>query len=104
MPADHWGMLRGGLNHYHGVGGDPEHPGRAPDAQALGHACKHPPQELDRHAFTVEEGARSFEKVALTPAAIELSPRATARMTVRANIPQPEPAAITAVGIGAEML
>jgi hypothetical protein len=51
----------------------------------------------------MKDRAMGFEEVALTTAAIQLSPRATAGMTVGADIAQPEPAAIATVRIGTEM-
>src|SRR2546430_16406330 len=52
----------------------------------------------------MQEGAMSFEKVAPTAAAIELSPGATAGMPVGRDIAQAEPAAIGTMEIGTEML
>jgi len=60
-------------------------------------------EEVDRHAFAMKDRAMGFEEVALTTAAIQLSPRATAGMTVGADIAQPEPAAIATVRIGTAM-
>src|SRR5207253_11412765 len=51
-----------------------------------------------------EDRALGFEKVALTTATIQLPPRTTARMAIRADIAEPEPAAIPTVGIGTEMV
>src|SRR2546425_1037977 len=61
-------------------------------------------KELDRHALPVEDRALGFEKVALTTATTQLPPRTTARMAIRADIAEPEPAAIPTVGIGTEMV
>jgi hypothetical protein len=52
----------------------------------------------------MKDRAVGFEKVAAAAVAIQLSPGATAGMTVRANIAQPEPAAITTVGRRTEMM
>jgi hypothetical protein len=82
---------------------DLKYPSRAPDAQALGQACDGAHDEVDRYAFAMEEGALGFEKVAPTVPAIQLSPRATTRMTVRTDIAQPKPAAMGTVGIRTEM-
>jgi len=60
--------------------------------------------EVDRHVFAMKDRAMGFEEVALTTAAIQRSPRATAGMTVGTNIAQPEPATIATVGIGTEMV
>jgi hypothetical protein len=51
----------------------------------------------------MKERAMSLEEVTLTTAAIQLSPGAPTRMTVGADIAQPEPAAIATVRIGTEI-
>jgi tetratricopeptide (TPR) repeat protein len=52
----------------------------------------------------MKDGAMGFEKVALTTAAIQLPPWATAGMTIGRDIAEPRPAAIATVGIRTEML
>src|SRR5215813_11217019 len=52
----------------------------------------------------MKERAIGFEKVALTTAAIQLPPRATAGMTVCTDIPQTGPAAVATVGIRTELV
>ncbi len=59
--------------------------------------------EVDRHAFAMQERAMGLEEVTLTTATIQLSPGATTGMPVGADIAQPEPAAIATVRIGTEM-
>src|SRR5712691_11303035 len=99
-------QLVGGLDQplQHCIRVDLEHPRRASDAQALGQAADDVYDEVDRDAFAMKDGAMGFEKVAPAAAAIQLSPRATARMTVRTDIASPKPAAIGTVGIRAEMV
>src|SRR5712691_575640 len=44
-----------------------------------------------------------FPKVSLTRATIQLAPRAAAGMAIRAEVAEPEPAAIVTAGMGAEV-
>ena len=88
----------------HRVRVDLEHARRPPDAQASGQAPDDVHDELDCHAFTRQERAMGFEKVAPTAAAIQLSPGATVRMPVGADIASPEPAAIATGRLGTEMV
>ena len=82
---------------------DLEHPCRAADAQSLSQARDDTHDEVDRHAFAMKDRARGLEEVALTTAAIQLSPGATTGMPVGADSAQPEPAAIATVRIGTAM-
>jgi hypothetical protein len=52
----------------------------------------------------MKERAMSFEKIALSTAAIQLSPGATAGMTVGADIASPKPAAIATGGMGTALV
>src|SRR5215813_9208511 len=52
----------------------------------------------------MKERAMGFEKIASTTAAIQLSPGATAGMSVGADITSPKPAAIATGGIGTELV
>jgi hypothetical protein len=52
----------------------------------------------------MKDRAMGFEKVALTMAAIQLAPGATAGMPVGADIAPPKPAAIATGGIGTELV
>ena len=96
-------QLVGGLDQplQHGMRVDLEHPRRASDAQALGHAADDVDDEVDRDALAMQDGAMGFEKVAPAAAAIQLSPRATARMTVRTDMASPKPAAINLLYLSA---
>src|SRR2546427_6781426 len=99
-------QLVGGLRQplQHRVRVDLEHARRPPDAQAFGQAPDDVHDALDGHAFTMQDRAMGFEKVAPTAAAIQLSPGATAGMPVGADIASPEPAARATGGLRTEMV
>src|SRR5262249_17036974 len=64
---------------------------------------QHTDDQLYRQALAIQERAMGLQKVALTRAAIQLAPRAAAGMAIRADVAEPEPAAIVTAGMGAEV-
>src|SRR2546428_457919 len=88
----------------HGVGIDFEHPGDGADAQAFRQRAHRPHQLLGRDAFAMERRAVGLLEIALASRAVELPPRAAARMTIRTEIAPAHPASIVAVRMGAAML
>src|SRR5262252_179523 len=51
----------------------------------------------------MEERAVRLQKVSFTSATIQLAPQATARMAIRAEVPQPQPALIITARMGTKM-
>jgi hypothetical protein len=80
-----------------------KHPGRGAHAQAFGHACQHTDDQLDRHPFAMKNGAVRLEEISVTRATIPLPPWTTTGMTMRAQVPQSQPAAIVTARMETEM-
>src|SRR4029450_10526700 len=55
-------------------------------------------------ALAIQRRTNNLQKIPRTLAAIQLSPRAAVRMTIRADIAEPHAAPIRTVGLGAELL
>jgi hypothetical protein len=70
----------------HGVRVNLKHPRRASDAQALGQTGDHPHDQLWCHTLAVKERAEGLEKIAFAGETLELTPRTTIGMAVRAQI------------------
>ena len=66
----------------HGVGMDLKDASRRADTQALRQAGPDAHDEVDLGLFAVEDGAMRFQKVTFARRAVELTPGATAGMTV----------------------
>src|SRR5438093_8578781 len=87
----------------HRVGINLEDAGDRTNPQAFRQRAHRPHELFRRHARAMQWRAVGLLEITATAGAMQLSPRATARMPVGPNITQPEPAAIATVGIGTEM-
>jgi len=88
----------------HRVGIDLEHPGDRAEAHAFRQRAHRPYQQVGRDALAIQRRATRLQKIRLTLAAIQLSPRAAARMTMRTEIAPSPPAALVAGRSGTERL
>jgi hypothetical protein len=70
----------------HGIGGYLEHSRGGANTQALRQARQHTHDQLHGDPFAMKQRAMGLEKIAFAGATLELPPRATAGMAVRAQI------------------
>jgi hypothetical protein len=70
---------------------------------ALGQARQYAHNQLYGHTLAMKNGAVGLQKVARVGGAVELAPQSTTGRPVGTEVPQPHPASVVTVGMGAKV-